>query len=263
MDTPSTYYINLPVFEGPFDLLLFFIERDELDILNIPIARITNDFLDYIRSMESINIELGSEFILVAATLMKIKARSLLPVKKSLTDNTEEDPKEELIKKLLLYKSFKEISEELSSMESHQMLYHERGDLEIHIDQMQENIPSISELESASLHHLMRTFNRLMEKLSENKQKTIHQVIGYPYTIETAKAEIKSLFLNQNRLNFEKVFSNCENRIHAIITFISILEMINAHEVHIIATENTNSFYLTPFATEVNVEDESDDLSFQ
>ena len=73
----ETYYINLPVFEGPFDLLLFFIERDELDILNIPIAKITNDFLAYIRSMEAINIDLGSEFIVVAATLMKIKARNL------------------------------------------------------------------------------------------------------------------------------------------------------------------------------------------
>lgn len=252
----TTYFINLPVFEGPFDLLLFFIERDELDILNIPIARITNDFLAYIRSMESVNIELGSEFIVVAATLMKIKARNLLPVKKSNNELVEEDTKEELIKKLLLYKSFKTISEELSQIEDESFLYHERGDFTLSIDNIREEVPSISELESASLHHLMRTFSRLMDKLNEKKESTVHKVIGYPYTIETTKEHVKSLFKLKNRLNFESIFGECENRIHAIVTFISILEMINAREVRIISSEKVNSFYLVSEPENINTEEE-------
>lgn len=96
----DTYNIHLPVFDGPFDLLLFFIERDELDIQNIPIAKITGDFLDYIRSMEEINIDLAGEFIVTAATLMRIKARMLLPMKKNEETQELEDPRDELVNKI-------------------------------------------------------------------------------------------------------------------------------------------------------------------
>ena len=99
--------IKLQQFEGPFDLLLFFIERDELDIYDIPIAKITGDFLDYIRQMETLNLDLASEFILVAATLIRIKARLLLPRKELDENNQEIDPRKELIQKLLEYKCHK------------------------------------------------------------------------------------------------------------------------------------------------------------
>src|SRR5213076_92259 len=102
------YQIKLPQFEGPFDLLLFFIERDELDIYNIPITRITNDFLDFIHSQEALNIELSSEFILFISTLMRIKAKMLLPRKEIDAQGNEIDPREELIDKLLEYTKYKE-----------------------------------------------------------------------------------------------------------------------------------------------------------
>src|ERR1700745_4204018 len=103
-----TYQIKLPQFEGPFDLLLFFIERDELDIYNIPIARITNEFLGYIHGLESLNIELASEFILFVSTLMRIKAKMLLPRRELDAQGNEIDPRQELIDKILEYKRFKE-----------------------------------------------------------------------------------------------------------------------------------------------------------
>src|SRR3982074_3352161 len=104
----SSYQIKLPQFEGPFDLLLFFIERDELDIYNIPITRITNDFLDYIHKQGELNIELSSEFILFISTLMRIKAKMLLPRKELDAEGNEIDPRQELIDKLLEYKRYKE-----------------------------------------------------------------------------------------------------------------------------------------------------------
>src|ERR1700761_4951289 len=107
----ETYQIKLPQFEGPFDLLLFFIERDELDIYNIPITKITNEFLDYIHNRESLNIELSSEFILFISTLMRIKAKMLLPRKELDAEGNEIDPRQELIDKLLAYKKFKEAEE--------------------------------------------------------------------------------------------------------------------------------------------------------
>src|SRR5690606_5793480 len=113
-ETP--FEINLPQFEGPFDLLLFFIERDELNIHDIPIAKITQDFLDYIQQMTALNVEIASEFIFVAATLMRIKARTLLPSNKA-DEEDEIDPKEDLIQKLIIYKQFKDICEELRTLE--------------------------------------------------------------------------------------------------------------------------------------------------
>ena len=112
-----SYTIKLPQFEGPFDLLLFFIERDELDINNIPIAKITEDFLDYIRQMEAMNIDLASEFILVAATLCRIKAKMLIPRKPVDEEGNEIDPREELVARLLEYKKYKSVLEEMREME--------------------------------------------------------------------------------------------------------------------------------------------------
>src|SRR5215475_4764140 len=114
----GSYQIKLSQFEGPFDLLLFFIERDELDIYNIPINQIIRDFLDYIHSQESLNIELSSEFILFISTLMRFKAKMLLPRKELDEQGNEIDPREELIDKLLEYKRYKEAAATLAEMEA-------------------------------------------------------------------------------------------------------------------------------------------------
>jgi len=126
----ASYQIKLPQFEGPFDLLLFFIERDELDIYNIPITKITNDFLDFIHSQESLNIELSSEFILFISTLMRIKAKMLLPRKELDAQGNEIDPRQELINKILEYKKFKEASAQMAEMEASRMLMVKRGNLQ-------------------------------------------------------------------------------------------------------------------------------------
>src|SRR6476469_8420728 len=107
MNNAESFAIKLPMFEGPFDLLLFFIERDELDIHNIPIAQITDDFLQYIQQMNSLNMELASEFIYVAATLMRIKAKMLLPRIELDEEGNEIDLKADLVQKLIAYKQFK------------------------------------------------------------------------------------------------------------------------------------------------------------
>src|SRR3954468_2322331 len=109
MTTQENFEVKLPLFEGPFDLLLFFIERDELDIYDIPISKITNDFLDYVHHLETLNMEVASEFILVAATLMRIKAKMLLPRPQIDALGNEIDPREELIAHLLEYKKYKSI----------------------------------------------------------------------------------------------------------------------------------------------------------
>src|SRR5688572_33311802 len=121
MNQPA-YQIKLPQFEGPFDLLLFFIERDELDIYNIPITNIINDFLTFIHSKDNLNIELSSEFILFVSTLMRIKAKMLLPRKELDDQGNEIDPRQELVDKILEYRRFKEAASKLAEMEATRLL---------------------------------------------------------------------------------------------------------------------------------------------
>ena len=129
MNTPN-YQIKLDHFEGPFDLLLFFIERDELDIYDIPVAKITDDFLSFIHEQKSVNIELSSEFILFVSTLMRIKAKMLLPRKELDDAGNEIDPRQELVDKILEYKKYKQASLELAEKEALRQLMQKRGNLQ-------------------------------------------------------------------------------------------------------------------------------------
>ena len=126
----TTYEIKLPQFEGPFDLLLFFIERDELDVYDIPISKIANDFLGYLHHTETLDIEVASEFILVAATLMRIKAKMLLPRKELDEEGNEIDPRDELVRKLIEYKRFKLVVQDLQQMEETRAKVFKRGNIE-------------------------------------------------------------------------------------------------------------------------------------
>ena len=130
MTTPQeNFEVKLPLFEGPFDLLLFFIERDELDIYDIPISKITNDFLEYIHQMEELNLELASEFILVAATLMRIKSKMLLPRPQLDEQGNEIDPREELVRHLLEYKKYKSVIESFHKLEETELMKEKRGNI--------------------------------------------------------------------------------------------------------------------------------------
>ena len=157
MNNPS-YQIKLPQFEGPFDLLLFFIERDELDIYNIPITTIINDFLDYVHKEESLNIELSSEFILFISTLMRIKAKMLLPRKELDAEGNEIDPRQELVDKILEYKKFKEASAQMAEMEATRMLMVKRGNIQKELSQIGEESGEGTEIQTITLFKLMKAF---------------------------------------------------------------------------------------------------------
>src|SRR5436189_4789538 len=156
----STYQIKLPQFEGPFDLLLFFIERDELDIYNIPITKIINDFLDYIHKQESLNIELSSEFILFISTLMRTKAKMLLPRKELDAQGNEIDPRQELVDKILEYKRFKEASAQMAEMEATRMLMVRRGNLQKELAGIGEEAGEGTEIQTITMFKIMKALER-------------------------------------------------------------------------------------------------------
>ncbi|HEY9487663.1 MAG TPA: segregation/condensation protein A, partial [Chryseosolibacter sp.] len=187
MVAQENFEIKLPLFEGPFDLLLFFIERDELDIYDIPIAKITEDFLDYVRHMEHLNIEVASEFILVAATLMRIKSKMLLPRPQIDEQGNEIDPREELIKHLLEYKKYKSVVETLHKMEEAELMKEKRGNIVKELKSLAEITNVEAELQDVTIFKLMAVYEKVVKRFEAEKNKPVHQVVQYPYTIETQK----------------------------------------------------------------------------
>lgn len=240
----NTYTIKLQQFEGPFDLLLFFIERDELDIHDIPIAKITGDFLDYIRQMESLNLDLASEFILVAATLIRIKARMLLPRKELDENNQEIDPRKELIQKLLEYKSIQEVIAEMSRMEDDRYFRIPRGNLKKEFESLASKALVDAEWETLNLFNLMKVFQKVMQRFEQGPKNVVHRIYNYQFDIEAEQVKVLDKIRKAGKAGFELLFEECENRIHAIIVFLGILELVNFQRLHIYKGESLNQFWL-------------------
>ncbi len=253
MSNNESYQIKLDEFEGPFDLLLFFIERDELDIYNIPITKITNEFLDHIHKSEKLNIELGSEFILFISTLMRIKAKMLLPRKEIDAQGNEIDPRQELIDKILEYKKFKEASAQMAEMEAIRMLMIKRGNLQRELSSIGEEAGEGTEIQTVTLFKLMKAFEKVAQRLHERNNKPVHTVVQYGYTMEGVREHMLYISKKHKTLAFEKIFNECESRIHAIFIFLNMLELVQQKYLHILIGEGRNNFII-----EYNEEREED-----
>ena len=252
----ESYQINLPQFEGPFDLLLFFIERDELDIYNIPITRIINDFLKYIQGQESLNIELSSEFILFVSTLMRIKARMLIPRKEVDSQGAEIDPRQELIDKVLEYKRYKEVAAKMAELEGYRMLLTRRGNIQKELSGIGEEAGEGTEIHAITLFKLMKAFEKAMLRYSELQNKPTHTVVRYNYSIEGTKTEMISLAQSERTLSFSRIFEKAENKVHAIFYFLSLLELVQAKFLRLMIGEGMNNFIIEYNEQEEGLTDE-------
>ena len=241
MNTES-YQIKLPQFEGPFDLLLFFIERDELDIYDIQITKIINDFVTYMHSMEDLSIELSSEFILFVSTLMRIKAKMLLPRKEIDEQGNEVDPRQELIDKLLEYKRFKDASGKMAEMEAIRMLMVKRGNIQKEMTQVGEDAGEGTEIQAITMFKLMKAFERVMQRVHDRNNKPQHVVYNYDYTMEESREYMLDTVHSEKTVTFDKIFEICNNRIHAIFLFLSMLELIQQKYMSIITGDGRNNF---------------------
>lgn len=243
----ENFEIRLPQFEGPFDLLLFFIERDELDIHDIPIASITNDFMEYMHQMQSMNIELASEFILVAATLMRIKARLLLPRYEKDEEGNEIDPRQDLVRQLLDYKQFKAASEDLRNLEDERMMRFARGNVQQELSKLATagDAGYAGELNYLTLYKLIATFEKVMHRFEDNQNRVIHTVVQFPFTIDTQKDYIRDLLDRKPQLNFAELFEDCTSKLHAVFTFLALLELLQNRNCLIFVGDGYNNFVIT------------------
>ncbi|HCX24846.1 MAG: chromosome segregation protein ScpA [Flammeovirgaceae bacterium] len=245
-NTSNTYEIKLPLFEGPFDLLLFFIERDELDIYDIPIAKVTADFLDYIHQLENMNVEVASEFILVAATLMRIKAKMLLPRPVLDEEGNEIDPREELVKHLLEYKRYKSVIAQLNKLEGDRLDREKRGNLMKEIKKLSQSIDVEAEMQDLDLYKLMKVYQKVLKRYEFEKSKPTHQVVQYPYTISGQKDYVLGLLRRSDnqRISFSKMVEEKPEKILVIYNFLAILELLQLNIITLHIGEGFNNFWV-------------------
>lgn len=243
-----SFEIKLPLFEGPFDLMLFFIERDELDIYDIPISKITQDFLDYIHQLEKMEIEIASEFILFAATLMKIKSKMLLP-RPEFDENGEEiDPREELIRHLLEYKKYKSVIAELADMEAVHFSKEKRGNIASELKELSKVDGVEAEIQDLDLYKMLKIYQKVMAKYAARTDETKHTVIQYPYTIEQQKDFILQKISFKDKVPFSDFISYKPDKIFIIYTFLAILELLQLSMVTITIGDGFNNFWVEKIA---------------
>jgi len=237
--SPS-YKIRLPLFEGPLDLLLFFIKRDELDIYDIPVHRITTEFLEYLKLMQALDLEVAGDFIVVAAELCQIKAKMLLPREERTEEGIEEDdPRADLVRRLIEYRRFKEMSEQLSSLneEARKLHYRQYFKADDRSSFLEEEEESTDLLGSITLFHLLAAFQKAMKRAPLIKRS--HDVEMIPVSVEEQSEYILDIMALRGEMNFIDLFADYIDstsveelstpvRLRIVVTFIAVLELIRS-----------------------------------
>ena len=232
------YKVKLNQFEGPLDLLLFFIKRDELDIYNIPIAKITKEFLEYVNLIKLLDLEVAGDFILMASTLMHIKVRMLLP--REIDEKGEEiDPRDELVKALLQYKRYKEMAEELSFLETVQRKIKFRGNFSEDEKETPHEYETL--LKNVSVYDLAKYFKNAIEQL---KEEPVHQINRINISIDEQMQFILHKLDEKTEIDFLTLMSELHEKIRIIVTFIALLEMVKMGKVGIKTSKDLTDFIL-------------------
>ncbi|NQV15902.1 segregation/condensation protein A [bacterium] len=229
MTIKSNHRIDLDMFEGPLDLLLFLIKRDELNIYDIPIAQITNEFLEYVKLAKDLKLHSAGDFVLMAATLMKIKARMLLPIEAEGEEEIE-DPRTELMKMLLEYKRYKEAADTYAGLERDERPHY------VNIPALWDPQPEepTAILENVKLYDIMLTFQYLLKSYEE---PDTHSVTVEEVTLSEQTGFLNSLLLAKNSLHFSSLVKQFESRLIIVVTFLALLEMLRSRQIKIKQTK--------------------------
>ena len=223
-----SYKIRLEIFEGPLDLLLYLVKRDHLNIYDIPVAKVTEQYLQYINLMQLLDLNIAGEFLVMAATLMQIKSKMLLPAEESQgAEEEEEDPRAELVKRLLEYERFKEIAENLRQREIEQREVFKRP-ASLEKDREAPAEPSGEVYFEASIFDLINAFSRALEDVPKD---LFYEVIKDEFTIEEKIHQILHALLVSEALTISELFKKAKNKIEIIVTFLAILELTRLKEI--------------------------------
>lgn len=219
-----SYKIKLEIFEGPLDLLLYLVKKDHLNIYDIPISKVTDQYLAYIELMRMLDLNIAGEFLVMAATLLQIKSKMLLPPEEDQLQEAEQDPREELVKRLLEYERFKEIADDLRQKEISQQDVFKRAS-------PQELGPSPKESEiyfEASIFDLISAFSKALQDVPK---EIFYEVIKDEFTIEEKVHQILHLLLVKDSIALSELFGQTKNKIEIVVMFLAILELIRIKEI--------------------------------
>ncbi|HCD51644.1 MAG TPA: hypothetical protein DEQ34_04295 [Balneolaceae bacterium] len=234
------YRVQLNNFEGPLDLLLFFIKRDELDIYDIPISYITEQFLDYITLMEELDLDVASEFVLMASMLMSIKAKMMLPREESEEDEIDEtDPRYELVQRLLEYKRYKEMAEKMADIDEETRKKYARG---YHDADEVEQQASGEALKDVNLFDLIAAFRKVLSDIE--RKNIVHKVEKVETTIERQAEFVIERLQRSGRMSFTELCTTITHRIIVVVTFLAVLEMIKEQQINLFLGDEPTDFYV-------------------
>jgi len=236
------YKVKLNEFEGPLDLLLFFIKRDELDIYDIPLSRIAKEFLEYLHLMSTLDLEVAGEFIVMAATLMQIKVRMLLP--RDEHSEEEEDPRAELVRRLIEYKRYKEMSQEFSGMEDVQRKIHYRkffqADEKSLLDEDAEDL-----MQDISLFNLIAAYKSAMDQMPK---KVVHEIRLMNVSVDEQVGFTMDYLRVHGETSFLQLISHMSEKVRVIVTVIALLELMKNKLISLHAIEGKNDFLIRSHA---------------
>jgi len=226
-----TYKVNLPIFEGPLDLLLYLIKKEEIDIYDIPITKITDQYLEYIEMMKMLDLNIAGEFLVMAATLIHIKSRMLLPQETMEEEQIELDPRAELVKRLIEYKKFKEAASALNDLERGQkeVFTHGGG-----IDFSTMTAPAADDGFEANIFDLITAFVKIVKDFSK---EDFHKIVSDEFTVGQKIHDLYHILVNRPIILFTELFKQAKNRLEAITTFLALLELIRLNEVKVVQSD--------------------------
>ena len=238
----SVYRASLKEFEGPLDILLHFVKADELDIYNIPISKITKDFIDYLNFMKSLDIELAGEFLVMATELMKIKAKMMIPqVDESGNLIEEEDPRLSLIRKLLEYKRFKDVSENFASLENDQRQRAFRNNFDNDKREYEKDFEADPSLKNVTIFNLIKAYKRVISNI---RREIVHPIELLDITPENQREFLMSLLEDGTNINFNEFVSQYNEKLKIICLFLALLQLALEGEIEIVIHNNDKSNFI-------------------
>ncbi len=224
-----SYKLKLEIFEGPLDLLLYLIKKDQINIYDIPIAQVTQQYMEYLEMLKMMDLDVVGDFLVMAATLLQIKSRMLLPPDPNAQPEEEEDPRDELVRRLLEYKKFKEIAEELKNKETMRQDLFARV---INVERSKEMKEDAKETYfEVSLFDLIAAFSKILKNVPKD---VFYEVIKDEHTVEQKIHDLLHMLLAKPRILLTELFGRARNKMEVVVTFMAILELIRLKEILVV-----------------------------
>ncbi len=242
------YKVKLEIFEGPFDLLVYLIEREKMNIYDIPIAHITKQYMSYMKQLDQVEVESGAQFLVLAATLIEIKSKMLLPQKNEVREDVPEDPRKSLTQRLLIYKRFKEAAERLGEMEEKTLgrLYKPGEDLSVYEREKTKESFFIDP------QGFLRVFSEILER--DRKIQEVHRAYGgkpaeerRQVSIREKMQQIRRLLKKSGQISFELVARDCRDRYDVAACFVALLEMARKGQIALFQRERFGEIQIRPW----------------